>query len=350
MRRSRSPWPPCLSGSHRSLFSRRVTVSAKPYGDFTTTVPGCGAATSACAGTPVATEFELAMSARSFASLGLDDVNPPFLTRDRCKKLSCSAINQRGTANGLVRDDGHCPMIHAWRLALVGECPLWTLRLGAAELSASLDPAAATDAMQSAVPVIDIAAALEQHRSYLMRLACLELRDEDIAQDVVQETMLAALASKTFSGASTLRTWLTSILKHKIIDVIRKRRRLAEVPEFFAEDRSDPDQDEFDSPFDEGGGWHAKPSSWGDPEQSLHQRQFLEVMALCMEHLPANTARVFVMREYLGLEVSEISQELKITAGNTYVILYRARVALRACIEKKWLANEPSRSAERDSP
>lgn len=187
----------------------------------------------------------------------------------------------------------------------------------------------------------NIADDLENHRTYLMRVARLQLRDDDMAQDIVQETMLAALAAPGFSGASSLRTWLTAILKHKVVDAIRKRQRRPEVPASQLEAGADPGADDFDSPFDQNGGWDAKPASWGDPEQSLHQREFFDVMALCMEHLPANTARVFVMREYMELEVAEISRELSITAGNIHVILFRARAALRQCLEKKWFAGGP---------
>lgn len=194
-----------------------------------------------------------------------------------------------------------------------------------------------------------IAGELEQHRTYLMRIARLELRDEAVAQDVVQETMLAALAS-SFSGASTLRTWLTSILKHKILDVIRKRSRRREVPESSFDELPDGDGDGFDSPFDEHGEWQAKPSAWADPEQSLKQRQFMEVLSLCTDRLPPQTARVFAMREYLELEVAEIGAELGITASHIYVLLYRARAALRACLEKKWFGDEPARRTARKTP
>jgi RNA polymerase sigma-70 factor (ECF subfamily) len=194
----------------------------------------------------------------------------------------------------------------------------------------------------------DIAAELEQHRAYLMRIARLQLRDDDAVQDVVQETMLAALASPSFSGQSTLRTWLASILKHKIVDVIRARQRRAEVPESRAEE-SDPYREDFESPFDGNGNWRDKPSPWGDPVEALNQRQFLDVMELCMEVLPPNTARVFVMREYMELEVDEIGRELKITADYIYVILYRARTALRRCLEKKWLGMDKRGEARRRS-
>jgi len=181
---------------------------------------------------------------------------------------------------------------------------------------------------------------LETHRSYLMRVARLQLRDDDLAQDIVQDTMVAALSAANFSGASSLRTWLTGILKHKIVDAIRKRQRRPEVSASALEADPDAGLDEFASPFDEGGSWEAKPASWGDPEHSLQQREFFDVMALCMENLPANSARVFLMREYMDLEVAEISRELSITVGNIHVILFRARVSLRQCLEKKWFAGD----------
>lgn len=195
---------------------------------------------------------------------------------------------------------------------------------------------------------IDVAPQLEQHRAYLMRVARLQLRDDDAAQDVVQETMLAAIASAGFKGQSSLRTWLTSILKHKIVDLIRKRRRLVELTDSPDGDAFDPSQEEFHSPFDGDGRWRDRPAPWGDPEQALTQRQFLDTLALCMENLPANTARIFVMREYLELEVAEICAELRIKPAHVYVILFRARAMLRGCIEKKWLGREacpPSRAA-----
>ncbi|MHB8495912.1 MAG: sigma-70 family RNA polymerase sigma factor [Casimicrobiaceae bacterium] len=187
--------------------------------------------------------------------------------------------------------------------------------------------------------VDDIAGELEQHRGYLMRISRLQLRDDALAEDVVQETMLAALGAGRFSGESSLRTWLTSILKHKIVDAIRKRQRQSEISGPSEAGGYAADHDEFDSPFDADGSWEAGPASWGNPEQALHQRQFFDVLALCMENLPANTARVFVMREYMEFDVAEISRELAITAAHVYVILYRARVRLRQCLEERWFGN-----------
>ncbi|MEP7205462.1 MAG: sigma-70 family RNA polymerase sigma factor [Casimicrobiaceae bacterium] len=183
-----------------------------------------------------------------------------------------------------------------------------------------------------------LAADLEQHRSYLLRVAKLQLRDIEAAEDVVQETMLAALGGSGFSGKSTLRTWLTGILKHKIVDAIRRRQRDAVPLAAFAPDGEELDAESIDRMFRANGTWAAPPAIWSDPEGSLQQREFFDVMEICLDRLPPATARVFLMREILELESDEICRELAITSNNLWVILYRARVALRMCLEQHWFA------------
>jgi RNA polymerase sigma-70 factor (ECF subfamily) len=176
----------------------------------------------------------------------------------------------------------------------------------------------------------------ESHRGYLTRVAQLQLRDRDAAEDVVQETLLAALtAHASFSGKSTLKTWLTGILKHKIVDAIRRRQREPIVMASFEEEI---DLDDFDALFKRNGGWDTPPADWGDPEAALDRREFFDIVDFCLEKLPANTGRVFMMREVMELETDEICKELRITANNLWVILYRARVSLRLCLEQNWFA------------
>ncbi len=179
-------------------------------------------------------------------------------------------------------------------------------------------------------------AELESHRGYLLRVAHLQLRDRDTAEDVVQDTIVAALAGQAgFTGKSSIKTWLTGILKHKIVDAIRRRQR-----EPVAASTLDPELDleDFDALFSDDGSWDTPPSDWGDPEAALNRQQFFAVLELCMDKLPPNTARVFLMREVLELESDEICKELAITANNLWVILYRARMALRQCLERNWFA------------
>src|SRR5437868_3987898 len=127
-------------------------------------------------------------------------------------------------------------------------------------------------------------AELDTHRRYLLRVAQLQLRDGDLAEDVVQETLLAALKARDgFTGKSTVKTWLTGILKHKIVDAIRQRQR---APIVMASLDEETDLDEFDPLFKDNGAWAAPPAEWGDPENALSRREFFDVMEVCLEKLP----------------------------------------------------------------
>jgi RNA polymerase sigma-70 factor (ECF subfamily) len=178
------------------------------------------------------------------------------------------------------------------------------------------------------------AAEIEPHRSYLMRIATLQLRDRDAAEDVVQDTLVAALAGQSgFTGRSSLKTWLTGILKHKIVDAIRRRQR---EPLLEASLPEETDLDDFDPLFNERGAWDAVPAQWNDPEAALSRSQFFDILEFCLDRLPPNTGRVFMMREVMELESEEICKELRITSNNLWVILYRARMALRLCLQQNW--------------
>ena len=174
---------------------------------------------------------------------------------------------------------------------------------------------------------------LESLRPYLLRYALLQLRDRDSAEDVVQETMLAALEGRArFAGKSTAKTWLTGILKHKIIDLLRRRQR--EEPLVTNEDGSEADA--VDAMFQADGHWLAIPADWGNPARALEDKRFREAFALCTKAMPVRNARVFMMREVLDMSGSEICEALDITPANLWVMLHRARLSLRACIEIKW--------------
>ncbi|HEY7944001.1 MAG TPA: sigma-70 family RNA polymerase sigma factor [Casimicrobiaceae bacterium] len=181
----------------------------------------------------------------------------------------------------------------------------------------------------------DFAAQIHEHRAYLLRVAMLQLRNNEVAEDVVQDTLVAALQGAAgFSGRSSVKTWLTGILKHKIVDVIRRRAR----EPVFAELDDECQIDDFDALFDASGHWENPPADWGNPEGDLSRRQFFDIVQFCLDKLPPNTARVFMMREVMELEGDEICKELTITSTNLWVILYRARMALRQCLEQHWFA------------
>jgi RNA polymerase sigma-70 factor (ECF subfamily) len=181
---------------------------------------------------------------------------------------------------------------------------------------------------------------LERYRRPLTLYARRALRNAADADDAVQETLAAALqAPQSFAGRSSPQTWLHGILKHKIIDIFRLRAReaLSEMPD------DDELADESDTLFSADGHWQAAPASWGNPEAALANRELLAVLDGCIACLPKEAARVFTMREVMGLEVSEICDVLGISADNCYVILHRARMKLRTLLEQRWFA-VPSRA------
>jgi RNA polymerase sigma-70 factor (ECF subfamily) len=173
----------------------------------------------------------------------------------------------------------------------------------------------------------DFPSEVEAQRPYLMRYATLQLRDRAAAEDAVQETLVAALAgAASFGGRSNLRTWLTGILKHKVIDAIRKTSR--ETPA--------GGDEEFEALFDETGHWRDPPTAWQDPDSALEQSQFLSALEECLGRLPAKTSQAFMMREHMGLETTEICKELSVTPTHCWVLLHRARLALRECLQMNW--------------
>jgi RNA polymerase sigma-70 factor (TIGR02943 family) len=173
---------------------------------------------------------------------------------------------------------------------------------------------------------------VDQHGDYLYRFALARMKDPSVAQDLVQETFLAALgARKNFERRSAVRTWLTAILKHKIVDYFRKYSKEQTT------ENIDTVGDAIDSLFDDNGQWLIKPGKWNiNPMKIYEQREFLDVLYKCLAKLPARLAKVFMFREMEELSTEEICKTLGITATNSWVMLYRARMNLRRCLEIEW--------------
>jgi RNA polymerase sigma-70 factor (ECF subfamily) len=173
---------------------------------------------------------------------------------------------------------------------------------------------------------------VDQHGDVLYRYALFRIRGVQVAEDLVQETLLAALRARgSFAGRSSVRTWLFGILKHKIIDHIRKisRERPAEDIESF--------RGLLDEVFDEGGGWKAGPSEWTtDPALLFQQREFWEILQICLLELPPRLNQAFTLRELDGLSAEEVRKILQVSATNGGVMLHRARIRLRECLDIKW--------------
>jgi RNA polymerase sigma-70 factor (ECF subfamily) len=157
----------------------------------------------------------------------------------------------------------------------------------------------------------------------LYRHALFRLRDAAAAEDVVQETLLAALKSHNrFVGRSNERTWLVGILKHKIIDHFRNSQREAQF-------ECGDNDDEF---FDQKGAWRttSRPMAWNvNPESALELKDFQRRVESCLNQLPERLAQVFVLREIDELTTEEICSLLNITPTNLWVMLHRARLRLQ---------------------
>ncbi|WP_186764437.1 sigma-70 family RNA polymerase sigma factor [Pistricoccus aurantiacus] len=178
---------------------------------------------------------------------------------------------------------------------------------------------------------------LEAVRPRLVSFALLQLRDRNLAEDAVQEALAAAIEKDaSFQERSGYETWVFGILKYKILDSLRQQRRQGKWRPFDEEIDSDA---LLEGQFQQNGRWQvqARPAAWGDPEAAFTSERFWQMFDTCMVALPDNVARIFSMRELMGLSTLEICQETGIKENNCWVILHRARLRLRACIEHGWL-------------
>lgn len=177
-------------------------------------------------------------------------------------------------------------------------------------------------------------------REDMLRFARLQLGNDSEAEVVVQEALAGAMRNAaSFRGQAALKTWLIAILKNKIADLIRQRQRRPLPASTLA---SAADEGPLPALFDRRGMWRdeTRPAVWEDPEADIHSSHFLRQFDHCLNRLPAQQARVFLMREVVELETSEICTELGLSATNVHVILHRARLALRACLQTHWFGEE----------
>lgn len=178
---------------------------------------------------------------------------------------------------------------------------------------------------------------VDLHGDFLFAFALSRVRNETVSEDLVQDTLLAAMQSRSeFRERSTERTWLCGILKHKIIDHFRRSCREIEIGE---EEEISDGENMFQTSGPGKGHWTAasKPVAWSaDPEALLESSEFRMVLTTCIGKLPDRVASVFTLREVDGYETDEICEFLEITPGNLWVMLHRARLHLRRCIDFNW--------------
>ncbi len=177
---------------------------------------------------------------------------------------------------------------------------------------------------------------VDEHGDYLYRFALSRLHDKAAAEDLVQETFLAALhARKSFKGRSSVATWLAGILKHKIIDHFRKESRTQPVEDV------EPFVSNMENFFDEKGKWKIGPSKWTvSPMELYEQKEFRKILELCLSELSGRLAQVFTLRELEELSTKEICKVFDISETNCWVMLHRARMLLRRCLEINWFSSK----------
>ena len=205
------------------------------------------------------------------------------------------------------------------------------------------EPLAATPAPESrATPGLsDPERWVDEHGDYLFKYALSRLRDPARAEDMVQETFLAALkGGKSFQGRSAEKSWLVGILKNKICDHYRKASRETSFTDlaFY----SDEESERFipDGMFKDGWIHELGPQEWANPGASLDNEVFWQTYRDCSNRLPKNVATVFNLREVDGVESKEICTMLNISENNLWVMLHRARMALRRCLEANWFGKQ----------
>jgi len=172
---------------------------------------------------------------------------------------------------------------------------------------------------------------VDEYGDYLFRYAMCRQSDRDTAEDLVQETFLAALrARESFKNHSSPRTWLVSILKRKLVDKLRSRERSLAAA---------GDVDIVTTVFGKHGKWRRRPRRWGNPEATLQRQEFWEALDRCLSRLPARMSAAFTMRELEELAPEHIRGTLGVSPGNLNVLLHRARLGLSHCLDLDWFAH-----------
>ena len=183
---------------------------------------------------------------------------------------------------------------------------------------------------------LDPAQWLDQHGDYLYRYALMRVRDSAIAEDILQETLLAAFrSSQNHAGHSSERTWLVGIMKHKVVDYFRRVGRMTQ----FQLTIDDEESEWFENSGPWQGHWRddRAPVSWPvDAATVAESREFWETFDRCLSRLPQQIAIAFTLREIDGLSANEICEILQITPNNLFVILHRGRAKLRHLLEVEW--------------
>jgi RNA polymerase sigma-70 factor (ECF subfamily) len=197
-------------------------------------------------------------------------------------------------------------------------------------------PAEASEALSSAANASEW---LNEHGDALYRYARSRVGHRELAEDLVQDALLAALQSRErFQGTATVRTWLLAILRHKIVDHYRRASGPARAPESQPIAAQGPVRARY---FSATGLWKTALATWKAPDKALEDREFWDVLDGCLGRLPRSLSSVFILRELEEQDTTELRRVLNLSEVNLRVRLHRARLLLRECLEKHWFVEEP---------
>ncbi|OWK47020.1 sigma-70 family RNA polymerase sigma factor [Fimbriiglobus ruber] len=186
-------------------------------------------------------------------------------------------------------------------------------------------------------PASDPRVWVERYGDYLYRFALAKIRRPDEAEDIVQDTLLAAWRGRAeFAGRASERSWLTAILKRKVVDHLRRRVR----------ERTDPIPDDRGStgdPFNRWGKWKTPPGNWGQhgPGEELNREEFWATMHDCMGKLPRRLHDAFALRYLDERGAEDVCEDMGLTTTNLWVMLHRARLKMWQCLSENWFGHEP---------
>lgn len=173
---------------------------------------------------------------------------------------------------------------------------------------------------------------LNEIRRKMLKFAELQLHSHELAEDLVQEAFLSAFKNiDNFKREAAFKTWVFAILKNKIIDYLRQKGRIIL--------ESEVEEGQGSLPyFDESGHWNIEfyPSDLQEEEETaVYSEEFWLIFETCLTCLPAQQAKIFMMREFLELSSEEICQEAQLSSSNLHTTLYRARLQLQNCLSRK---------------
>ncbi len=167
----------------------------------------------------------------------------------------------------------------------------------------------------------------------LYRYIIRRVKDDALAKDLVQETFLAAYKSRaSYTPGSKPLAWLYTIIKNKMIDYYRSEQRKPT-------DSLD-DQPHIDAIlFDNKGHWRNKPSShfFSSDMDNAERDEFWRILGDCQNDLSYKQKLAFLFKYHEGWESEQICKELDISSSNYWVLIHRAKLKLRQCLEMKWL-------------